>query len=395
MSLRQAEKYLDGEGTRHAAESVWSFDDMDDTDEVPDDLKDYIDAFQGKNPFADKLWEALERRGFSGRREDINGAVSFILDRCKDAGVNGLSRQTLKNWIGQSEPSDSLQGRENVYKLCFALGMDARETGEFFLKGYLQRPFNYKEPHEAVYYFCLNTHRSYLEAEKLIKQIDGELEAPFEASEYRHTADIGRELQTLDTEKAVLTYMAEQRGAFLHKSHTAVNTINDLLRRSKSIANELYAKAQHEDEAVEKVDSNLGLLTEIYGRPARAVKSGTNVYSSLSNSDFPTLIRRNMLQDQQLSNILNGKGAYEAIRKAIILLKFYEFFAAAELNGSEGDLYGEFVSDLDTCLAECGYVQHYWKNPYDWMFCYCATQEDPLNTFRKLVECYAGPEAAD
>lgn len=393
--MNQEERYLDGEGTRRVAESVWSFDDMDDMDEVPRDLRDYIESFQEKNPFADKLWEVLKRRDFSGQREDINDAVSFILDRCKGTGVNGLSRQTLKNWISQSGPNDSFQGRENVYKLCFALEMDVSEAGEFFLKGYLQRPFNYKEPHEAVYYFCLNTRRSYSEAEKLIEQIEGELEAPLEASEYRHTADIGRELQTLDTEKAFLTYVADQRGAFLHKNHTAVNTINDLIQRSKSIANELYGKAQHDDEAAEKVDSNLGLLTEIYGRPARAVKRGTNVYSSLSNSNFPALIRRNMLQDQQLSNILNGKGTYEAIRKAIILLKFYEFFAAAELNGSDGDLYGEFVSDLDTCLAECGYVQHYWKNPYDWMFCYCATQEDPLNTFRKLVECYAGPEAID
>ena len=53
-------------------------------------------------------------------------------------------------------------------------------------------------------------------------------------------------------------------------------------------------------------------------------------------------------------------------------------------------LFDEFVDETNELLARCGYVQLYWRNPYDWMFGYCAnaidSDEDPLDQFRMLIE---------
>lgn len=33
-------------------------------------------------------------------------------------------------------------------------------------------------------------------------------------------------------------------------------------------------------------------------------------------------------------------------------------------------------------------MQHYWRNPYDWMFGHCAFQEEPLEALREIIEVF-------
>ena len=35
------------------------------------------------------------------------------------------------------------------------------------------------------------------------------------------------------------------------------------------------------------------------------------------------------------------------------------------------DLIDEFKTEMNGILEKCGYVQLYWRNPYDWMIGYC------------------------
>ena len=49
---------------------------------------------------------------------------------------------------------------------------------------------------------------------------------------------------------------------------------------------------------------------------------------------------------------------------------------------------GLTYEELQTVLAECGYVQLYWRNPFDWMIGYCAMSLNPLDTLRDLIEEY-------
>ena len=127
---------------------------LDPDEELPGN--EYIDQLDDLSLFTDGITRCLLKLGYHDFECDVGKTVSLVRECCVKAGVD-ISRQTLVNWFTGSIPSASAAGRENVYKLCFALKLTADETCEFFLKSYLERPFNYKNIHEAVYFFCLNT----------------------------------------------------------------------------------------------------------------------------------------------------------------------------------------------------------------------------------------------
>jgi hypothetical protein len=97
------------------------------------------------------------------------------------------------------------------------------------------------------------------------------------------------------------------------------------------------------------------------------------------------------------------------------MLVFYDFFAnaiVAEKKAEErrkktgqkvtapsvaGGLFDEFVTETNTILADCGYVQLYWRNPFDWLIGYCAQSIAPLDTLREFIEEYylSDEEACD
>ena len=111
---------------------------------------------------------------------------------------------------------------------------------------------------------------------------------------------------------------------------------------------------------------------------------------SISKSNFPELIKRNWPQREQFAQILEKKTAsYDVIRRALIMLTFYDFTANATVNHAlEYGIFDEFVDEMNTVLSDCGYVQLYWRNPFDWMIGYCAISSNPLGTLRDLIEEY-------
>ena len=314
--------------------------------------------------------------------------IDFLLKLCKDAGV-ALSRQTITNWIAKGAPASGESGRENVYKLCFALKMNAEQTAEFFLKAYFERPFNYKNLREAIYFFCMNTGLTYADATRIIEKVESMqvIENPAAQS---ITQEIGATLQSLHTEDELIDFLQQNRSGFTVQNKTATERINHLLEECYRLATQL------EDKKVSNVDE---LLSIIYGYNARATfgqqdATGKSisipVYKrSISDSGFPALIRKNFPQRQQFENITKNKASYDVIRKALIMLRFYYFFATLECRKlSVVDRHDEFVDAMDMDLDECGYIQLYWRNPYDWMFGYCACAENPLQELKDLIQEY-------
>ena len=49
----------------------------------------------------------------------------------------------------------------------------------------------------------------------------------------------------------------------------------------------------------------------------------------------------------------------------------------------------DFADEVDQTLLKCGYIQMYWRHPYDWMFGFCASSDDPLGSLREIIsDCY-------
>ena len=91
-----------------------------------------------------------------------------------------------------------------------------------------------------------------------------------------------------------------------------------------------------------------------------------------------------------LTKILRGEVlSHERVRKLLILLAFYRFWAGKALK--QGD-YEAGYGDADRCLAslndyltEAGFPALYPGNPYDFIFLAAVNADCPLLTFREYM----------
>lgn len=381
--------YTDNQATQFAYGEIFNYE--FEMEQLPG--KDYFNQLDDSALFSEGIKNRIREMGY---HDDLD-ITRFLTNLCKEAGVS-LSRQTITNWISGGTPASGDAGRDNVYKLCFALKLNAVQTGEFFLKCYLERPFNYKNLHEAVYFFCLNNGLKYIDAVRIIEQAEA-LSALDNPNAQEVTEEIGRAIQAFNSEDVLLTYLQENKSGFAVQNKTATDRIATLIDKCYVLATEEFAFQKKERDKIHKVENEDELLSVIYNYNARETsgyweKNGKQVpkpvyAKSISESSFPEIVRCNFPQRQQLENIKKHKASYDAIRKALIMLSFYHFFADARIKGIKSpDLFDEFVDEMNTTLAECGYVQLYWRNPYDWMIGHCAEKEDPLDMLRNMIDEY-------
>lgn len=422
-------KYPEYEATQLAQDAFFWYDFEGKDVYVPE--KEDIEKLNQASPFLDKLTERAIALGYSDDPADPKALQTFLFHFLKEEPgiINSENSRTwklnLKNWIvpqkGKTAPV--MPGsREPVYQLCFALKMNASETGEFFLKGYLQRPYNFKNLKEVVYFYCLNNGLRYTDAIELFEKAQA---MPFEKHSLADsdTATIGRAICDFHDDESFLDYIQQNRWAFETKSMAAANKIKDLLALCKIAAiKEAYANSHNEwQDAFAKfeifklkyakdsrtdteksfdsmrpeektIESDETLLAIIYGYHARSTSNGKLDYDITLNkgSSFPKLIRENMVVNhQQLAAIQNGEAPAIA-RSALILFNFYLFFAEAQASGCADtiDLYDQFVDATNAALFECGYGQLYWRNPYDWMIGCCAHSPNPLDELRNLISTF-------
>lgn len=113
---------------------------------------------------------------------------------------------------------------------------------------------------------------------------------------------------------------------------------------------------------------------------------------------LPESIRRNFPSKMTISTVLDPKKnqvseGYDAIRKVLILLKFYTFWCKIKLKDpnyaeySRDELTGIYLDETNSLLADCGYEPLYAGNPYDILFLIAAHNKvSPLAFFRRTIE---------
>ena len=350
--------------------------------------KEDIEAWNVVANFKEYVTNYAIKCGYEDDVTDTKKLTSFIAKKCVDCQAD-IIRQTIANWLNSGLPANTASARENVYKLCFALQLNANQTAEFFLKAYLERPFNYKNINEAVYFFCMNNELPYVEAIRIISVINSMpiIENP-NADEV--TEVIGANISEFKTENEFIKYISENRSGFTVNNKTAKECIKELIEKCMDIAPKEYAitNSHLKDIKVSHIDE---LLDIIYGYSISAIEGKKPVYNkTISDSNFPKLIKNNWPQKQQFHNIFNKETvSYDVIRRALIILSFYDFTANAIVEDAlEEGIFDELVSEINIMLSKCGYVQLYWRNPFDWMIGYCAQSLNPLATFRDLIDEY-------
>ena len=374
-------KYIDGELTTFARNDTENYE-----AEYEEETYDLQASF--KNGVIERICEI----GYADDKDDISKVIDFICSKFKEYNISikkkdeDRTRTDVKNWLSGGAPNDSEQSRPNVYKLCFALEMDVEQTRVFFLKKYLCRPFNLKNADEAVYYFCLNTGRSYGKAIELIEKVEN---LPcVSTTEDIETRLMEIPLSEITTEDDFLSYMKNHRYDKKEQHNTAFNEFNSLVEECKELTG---------------VKSNDALLEQILGYNERNVivydeESGKDKIFGISKSELPDAIKANFPRPINFSQIKNREAKDDTYRKMLMILCFFKYYTGlknamttAGISETDIDLseyFDEFEITIDQLLEKCGYVQVYWRNPFDRFVLLCAKQENPLEELKWLLQTY-------
>lgn len=381
------EKFQEGELTQLVFERILEIDQTS-TEELPG-----IEEMEALDPamlFREGINKRLVKLGFNGDIDSVECKIDFLRKQFPKNKVEPrVSDVTLKNWMTKAAPTGNDNGRENVFKLCFALEMSAEETAEFFLKAFLNRPYNYKKTNEAVYYFCLRNRMNYVDAVRIIAEIQNIPQ--FQTVEREmNTEQIGYEISNIIDEAELIKYLAENRYSEEELHYTSVKRIKSMLDSCFELAQKETQLTRGMSVTVKSTDT---LLDVIYDYDADSMRKKEK--KTIQDSKFPKCVKANWIDRQTFHNIEKHITHTEDVyRKALVLLKFYSYYADAYCKArsknteDEIDFCGyadDFEAELEMVLAECGYIQLYKRNPFDWMILYCAAFPNPLSTFRDII----------
>ena len=384
-------KFADQEATRYAMDRIYEIDTFLTEENLPG--KEYIESLDRLSPFREGINKRILQIGYSGDLSDIPERKKFLTGQYRKNGIKEPSDPTLRGWLsGAKMPAANSTGREDVFRLCFALEMTAGETAEFFLKAYLNRPFNYKKTKEAVYLYCLLLGKPYRDAVRIIQTVENMPHAVLDDREME-TERLGMKIAGMKDENELIAFLTRHYYTEKEMHLTAFKTIEALLESCYDLAEKETAYTKEETRAVRTADA---LLDVIYDYDAYSMKAEGNI--TIQDSKFPRALKANWLDRQSFNNIkVHGKISDDVYRKALILLTFYRFFTSAYLaerkKRKESDIdlrkyADQFETLIEDSLYKCGYIQMYKRNPFDWLILYCAAFPNPVNQLRSVISYF-------
>lgn len=298
----------------------------------------------------------------------INNDSDLILSEVRKRFKSKLGfrcPKPVENWIkGIAVPG--VTKRKNHYDLCYALEMNLLETAEFFCKHYLTVPFNYKDRTDAVYFYCLYHERSYETIQKMLQN-----SLAFEEGNMSHkeTIEIREEILEIDNDEVFMDYLASNCYSEEQQYQVARAKILDLLNNHDNTgASNLYMRITSVDY---QSDVTLAQAKRLKNLPREFLES------------FPT--------NHTFGDIRNGKKEkYETLRKTLIILYFYDYYSKAQkADNSPSEIkikewWEDFYEALNSELSECCFSMLYERHPFDRIMLFCATTENPLDTFKMI-----------
>jgi len=334
----------------------------------------YVDDLQGRNFFLEGVVEQLKRLGKKYEVSDTEGILIEVKNRFID--ILGIEcPKSVKNWIKTGNVNRTRKYRYNNYDFCLALEMDINTTREFFLKNFLISPFNYKDSVDAVYFYCMWHKKGIKTIKAMIEEAD-----KFQTlnSDVTQTEGIGRTIIDIDGDNEFMEYLRTHCYDEKFQFQTARGKIINLIEENKQLAG---------------VSSNNALLDEIYGYRGQIQYKDT--HKGISKSNLPALFTESFPKHVEISKIVNGtEVTYEVLRKALVIMEFYNYYRAKENKPVDGDkenlmIMGdlrEFYDEVNGSMAECGFVQLYLRHPFDSLILFCAKSAYPIVTFKNLID---------
>lgn len=347
-------------------------------------------------PFSEAMDDFIIHHGYTKNVNDTKDKIEFISNTFKSAGMKPL--RNIKKWY---EEGKSIS-RDTAYQICFAFNLNATETDDFFRRYFAyERGFDCHRLEEAVYYCCMLNGWVYADAQEIVEKVGSENDAEAEYdSDLVYTQSIIDELKNIKTKEDLISYLSDNLSLFHKNNLTAFNTIQKMWAEITS-ENGLLAEENRrfysiQDDPTEKdiqVSSNMS-ASDVFIALFQLEKNTASRILEKYKSIAPILkklhphIQDSFPNEQGITKILRDDHniSYESVRKWLILLSFYSFWAKKAIKYGRQDAEEEdklrCCKSINNYLVEAGYSELYEGNPYDWLFFYAMSDEIPLPTFR-------------
>lgn len=405
-------------------------DDIEGIDDV-EAIISFLNELANVNMFFKGVQKYIVSKGYSRVELEAKELIKVVIELFQKNNVveekegkktTYVSRNTISNWLTKNPPIDSLQSRDNVFALCFALELDIYETIEFFLKYYQAIPFDLRRIEECVYYYALRNDLKFQETLILIKEYKGNLVLKNTSNERQNDSEFTRlalhRIETISSKEDFESFMKDNMVYFNSLNEGAINKLELEVAEAIRVVREnlglsalftecnkeiknydsLYTLPKDKEKASEpnkaiNVKTILEYITGISKYQLDKDKEDKESYKlkkiSQILSRMPSKMRLNLPNEVILGSILNRDADKlhnaDAIRKCLILFKFFNFYMMCD---NPEDYYDDFLAEINSCLESCGYFQMYLRNPYDCMFLLSAMQEDPIYSFQTIIDRY-------
>ncbi len=364
---------------RNLQESIWAeaFEDAD-SEVIFTCLRDKVRSYS----FGDYLKRYIYKKaGFSVpfKEVDLKAYQDIIVTSFRDTNTprslhesSTTLRSAAKNWLTR----DSIS-RESVFLLGFGLRMPVEDVSSFLTKALREQDFNFKNPQEIIFWFCIKNHysiakaRHYLEIYETLKA-DDSLAPPDD-----RTISI-RSHAVRIPEDGMISLLQQIKS--LHRdypfSQTARNEFARLLDLSKDAVRRMFA----DDPAPSAEISDADLEHVLYnGVPLD--KRGNLL--KLSASSLGRSFSSKRLSRQRIHLLTEGQVPVE--RSDLITLQFFLTAQNTEDMLPE-ERCEKFIEETNELLLRCYMGELNISNPYEAFILMCLLTEWPMAAFSEVWE---------
>lgn len=96
--------------------------------------------------------------------------------RTKNAAIASLP--TIRRWFGIG--GISVPDREQIYQMCFAMGLSAKETQEYLFYGIYEPSFQVNDYQETILVYGLENHKTYEECQEMMEELEKQMDQKLE-----------------------------------------------------------------------------------------------------------------------------------------------------------------------------------------------------------------------
>lgn len=259
---------------------------------------------------------------------------------------------------------ESIQ-RKTAFLLGFGLRMEDADVTDFLTKSLKETDFDFYDPEETIYWYCLHHHLPYAAARQLLEEYENQEERSEAEEDYLQSVALSPKvcLWEESTLKEYLRYLKSNRSV---GEETAFCEFKKLYDRTGALCRKGGDGFSYEIES----EFCCGIPRDSSGN-----------LQKISESSLEKVFLRNKMSRQRMNRLLRREQRVD--RFDLITFLFYIY---SRKPGNPDQRRDEFIREANEILMKCHMAGLYFANPYEAFVTMCLMTDDPLTTYGDVWE---------